>query len=114
MPEERGFSSDCCCGGSSATAVWLGGFLLFYKWLAWIDPDAVGCWIGVLVLYEVVNATLDVEPYAAVVAVRLMWRWKAPDFLSPACCSGFCFGCLLAQVTVQCAEGSVEPCSQQS
>ncbi|GMH21170.1 hypothetical protein Nepgr_023012 [Nepenthes gracilis] len=43
-----------------------------------------------LILYEVANATFDVEPYAAAIAVRLAWRWKAPDFLSPACCSGFC------------------------
>ncbi|GMH20960.1 hypothetical protein Nepgr_022802 [Nepenthes gracilis] len=70
--------------------------------LAWNDPDAEGCWIGVLVLYEVVNATFDVEPYADADVVRLAWRWKAPDFLSPACYNGFCVwllaapgGCLL-------------------
>ncbi|GMH20958.1 hypothetical protein Nepgr_022800 [Nepenthes gracilis] len=36
------------------------------------------------------------EPYAAAVAVRLEWWWKAPDFLSPACCSGFCVRLLAA------------------
>ncbi|GMH32034.1 hypothetical protein Nepgr_033878 [Nepenthes gracilis] len=76
--------------------MWLGGFLLFCGCLAWNDSDAEGCWIGVLFLYEVVNATFDVEPYAAAVAVRLAWRWKAPDFLSPACYSGFCVWLLAA------------------
>ncbi|GMH29887.1 hypothetical protein Nepgr_031730 [Nepenthes gracilis] len=39
------------------------------------------------------------EPYAGerwAAAVRLAWRWKAPDFLSPACCSG-CARFLAAQ-----------------
>ncbi|GMH24829.1 hypothetical protein Nepgr_026672 [Nepenthes gracilis] len=37
-----------------------------------------------LVLYEVVNATFDVEPYLLLYSLfRLAWRWKAPDFLSP-------------------------------
>ncbi|GMH21166.1 hypothetical protein Nepgr_023008 [Nepenthes gracilis] len=92
MPEERN-SWHCeperfSCSihvGSSATAGWLGDFLLFCGCKAWDDPDADGCWLGMLILYKVVNATFDVEPYAATVAVRFAWRWKAPDFLSPAC-----------------------------
>ncbi|GMH15592.1 hypothetical protein Nepgr_017433 [Nepenthes gracilis] len=44
-----------------ATALWLGGLPLFCGYIAWDDPVAVGLWLGVQFLYEMVDTNFDVE-----------------------------------------------------